>query len=77
MDKGLKVQKYLTGIQAPELAAIVAAVKATPNIKASFDLTADFLTGFVKQNNPTMGISSVTNHGGRGHGGGGGRGRGR
>jgi hypothetical protein len=76
MDKNLKVRKYLTGIQAPELAAAVAAVKATPNIKSSFDLTADFLTGFVKQNTPTMRISSVTNHGGRGRGGGGGRGRG-
>jgi hypothetical protein len=74
MDEGLKVRKYLTGIQAPEMAAAVAVVKATPNIKASFDLTSDFLTGFMKQNNSTMRISLVTNHGGRGRGG---RGRGR
>jgi hypothetical protein len=76
MDELLKVRKYLTGIEAPEMAAAVAAVKASPTIRLSFDQTADFLTGFVTQNTPSMKISSVT-HGGRGRGGGGRSGRGR
>jgi hypothetical protein len=59
------------------MAAAVAAVKALPTIRLNFDVTADFLTGFVSQNTPTMIVTSVNHHGGRGHGGGGRGGRGR
>jgi hypothetical protein len=77
MDELLKVRKYLAGIEAPEMAAAVVAVKASPTIRLNFDVTADFLTDFVSQNTPTMRMASVNHHGGRGHGGGGRGGRGR
>ena len=70
MDELLKVRKYLSGIEAAEMAAAVAAVKASPTIRLNFDTTADFRTGFVTQNTPSMRIASVA-HGGRGRGGGG------
>ena len=69
MDELLKVRKYLKGIEAPEMAAAAAAVKASPTIRLNFDQTADFLTGFVSQNSPSVRVASVT-HGGRGRGGG-------
>jgi hypothetical protein len=68
MDELLKVRKYLKGIEAPEMAAAVAAVKASPTIRLNFDVTADFLTGFVTQNTPSVRVASVT-HGGQGRGG--------
>jgi hypothetical protein len=37
MDAFLKVRKYLKGIEAPEMAAAVAAVKALPTIRLNFD----------------------------------------
>jgi hypothetical protein len=68
----MTVWKYLAGIEArPEMAAAVAAIKASPIIRLNFDVTADFLTGFISQNTPTMRVESVNHHGGRGHGGGG------
>jgi hypothetical protein len=76
MDELLKVRKYLKGIEAPEMAAAVAAVKASPTIRLNFDTTADFLTGFVTQNSSSVRVASLT-HGGGGRGGRGGRGRGR
>ena len=71
MDELLKVRKYLKDIEAPEMAAAVPAVNASPTICLKFNQTADFLSGNVSQNSPSIRISSVT-HGGRGRGGGGG-----
>ena len=65
MDELLKVRKYLKGIEAPEMTAAVAAVKALPSICLNFDLTPDFLTGFLTQNSPSVQVASVT-HDGRG-----------
>ena len=65
MDEVLKVRKYLKGIEALEMAAAEAAVKASLTICRNFDQIADFLSGFVTQNSPSVRISSIT-HGGRG-----------
>jgi hypothetical protein len=46
MDKLLKVCKYLTGIEAPEMAAAVATVKASPTFRLNFDQAADFFDRF-------------------------------
>jgi hypothetical protein len=50
--------KILQGIEAPEMAAAAAAVKASPTIRLNFDQTADS-DRLRDQNTPTMRVSSV------------------
>jgi hypothetical protein len=77
LDELLKVRKYPHGIDAPKMSAAVAVVKASPATCMNFDITANYLIGFIKQNTPSVRVATATTHGGGGRGGRGGRGRGR
>jgi hypothetical protein len=60
LDELLKVRKYLHGIDAPKMSAAVAAVKASPATRVNFDSTADYLTGLIKQNTPSVRVATAT-----------------